>query len=510
LAEGIDDQSLDGQRALVGRFTGEDHERPPGKKGGWDRDAGARDTAALDRGSRQNRLRVMAVTGGPCYAAQSREWQRGAQVYRVAGAPTVRRSRAEPVSTDMISYAQNFEDVMLARVFRDRTDGFYVDVGAGDPVNMSVTKWFYDLGWRGINIEPNPTLHARLTTERTRDINLDCAAGAFAGEAQYFQLPVNELSSCDPRVRARAEAAGEPITVRAVRVMPLTEILDRHCGGGSIDFLKIDVEGWERQVLSGLDWRRYRPTVVVVEATLPNTRVASHAEWEELLIGSGYRHVHFDGLSRFYIPGERTDLEAHFQLPPNIFDDFKTWQQVATEEALAATRSALAERGRAVAATEEALTATRSALAERERAVAATEEALAATEEALAATEEALAATKDALAATKDALTTTRSALAERERNLARLRDEVEGLRKIKGEMRTIAADLRQLLGKTALGGAQQGQTGIGRTGPESDEVDIDSIRGAVRTLASLRALSRHTIATGLRRLRERLAAKGP
>jgi hypothetical protein len=100
--------------------------------------------------------------------------------------------------------------------------------------------------------------------------------------------------------------------------------------------------------------------------------------------------------------------------------------------------------------------------------------------------------------------------LAERERNLARLRDEVEGLRKIKGEMRTIAADLRQLLGKTALGGTQQGQTGIGRTGLESDDVDIDSIRGAVRTLASLRALSRHTIATGLRRLRERLAARGP
>src|SRR5262245_14356330 len=303
----------------------------------------------------------------------------------------------------MISYAQNFEDVMLARVFRDRTDGFYVDVGAGDPVNMSVTKWFYDLGWRGINIEPNPIFYARLTTERTRDINLDCAAGAFAGEAQYFQLPVNELSSCDPRVRARAEAAGKPITVRAVRVMPLTEILDRHCGGGSVDFLKIDVEGWERQVLSGLDWRRYRPTVVVVEATFPNTRVESHSEWEKLLLGSGYRQVHFDGLSRFYIPGERTDLEVHFQLPPNIFDDFKTWQQVATEEALA-------ERGRAVAATEEAL-------AERGRAVAATEEAL----------------------------TATRSALAGRERDLARLRD----------ELRNIAAGLRQLLGETALGGTE-------------------------------------------------------
>jgi len=52
----------------------------------------------------------------------------------------------------MISYAQNFEDVMLNRVFRDRVDGFYVDFGAADPVNLSVTKWFYDLGWTRGNI----------------------------------------------------------------------------------------------------------------------------------------------------------------------------------------------------------------------------------------------------------------------------------------------------------------------------------------------------------------------
>jgi len=58
----------------------------------------------------------------------------------------------------MISYAQNFEDVLLGRVFHNRTDGFYVDVGAGDPVELSVTKWFYDLGWSKIGYEHVPNV----------------------------------------------------------------------------------------------------------------------------------------------------------------------------------------------------------------------------------------------------------------------------------------------------------------------------------------------------------------
>jgi len=65
----------------------------------------------------------------------------------------------------LISYAQNFEDVMLARVFHGRKNGFYVDVGAADPINLSVTKWFYDLGWSGINVEPNRKLFERLAAD---------------------------------------------------------------------------------------------------------------------------------------------------------------------------------------------------------------------------------------------------------------------------------------------------------------------------------------------------------
>src|SRR6267142_4363248 len=123
-----------------------------------------------------------------------------------------RRSNLNQTKTrPVISYAQNFEDVMLNRVFCGRNKGFYVDVGAADPITLSVTKWFYDLGWSGINIEPHPEFYQRLVAMRPKDVNLNCGAGARRGEAAFFELPVKEWSSFDPAVRERATTRGERI-----------------------------------------------------------------------------------------------------------------------------------------------------------------------------------------------------------------------------------------------------------------------------------------------------------
>ena len=96
----------------------------------------------------------------------------------------------------MISFAQNFEDVMLWRVFRDQPTGFYVDVGAADPTKNSVTKWFYDLGWSGINIEPQPEYFKTLQLQRARDTNLNCGVGAARGEALARIFSSASVSVC--------------------------------------------------------------------------------------------------------------------------------------------------------------------------------------------------------------------------------------------------------------------------------------------------------------------------
>lgn len=215
----------------------------------------------------------------------------------------------------MISYAQNYEDVILARALGSRYGGFYVDVGAGDPDHLSVTRWFYDQGWSGINIEPNRAFFQRLVQQRPRDVTLNIGASDARGTILFAETPVGELSTFDPA------GARDGAIRREVEVAPLNDILAEYAGVRQIDFLKIDVEGWELPVLQGLDLTRFRPTILVIESVLPEGRIESHHAWEPLVTAHGYAMVYFDGLNRFYLADERADLADAFRLPPGVFDE---------------------------------------------------------------------------------------------------------------------------------------------------------------------------------------------
>lgn len=227
----------------------------------------------------------------------------------------------------MISYAQNYEDVILRRALGAVEKGFYVDVGANDPVEHSVTKAFYDAGWRGINIEPVPQWFARLEHQRPEDINLKLAAGAEKGFITFYDIPDTGLSTQDISLveRHRAERGFDTI-IRQVELETLNSILEQY-QNGDIHFLKIDVEGAEKDVLRGLDLSRFRPWIVVVESTLPLSQQENFEDWEALILDFDYQMVYFDGLNRFYLAAEHRDLGSAFIVPPNVFDDFITLSQ---------------------------------------------------------------------------------------------------------------------------------------------------------------------------------------
>lgn len=211
---------------------------------------------------------------------------------------------------------------MLWRALQHVEKGFYVDVGAWSPDTDSVTKAFYQRGWRGINLEPNPKLLEHYARLRPEDVNLPYALSDFAGEAVMYFTSNSGLSSLDKSVADRHAANGLEIECGTVKIETLANLLKHYGASRDIHFLKIDVEGCEKQVLAGGDWTSYRPWIVVVEATSPMSTQESFESWEHILQLGGYTIAYADGLNRFYVANEHAELIAAFKYPPNVFDQF--------------------------------------------------------------------------------------------------------------------------------------------------------------------------------------------
>lgn len=223
-----------------------------------------------------------------------------------------------------VSYAQNFEDVMLWRALKHVEKGFYIDVGAWSPKSDSVTKAFYDRGWRGINIEPDPEMCDRFKNDRRDDTNLCVAVADFNGKYSFHRLGNSGLSTLDKRIAGNFESQGMDVRVFPVPVLTLNKIWREHVGRRDVHFLKVDVEGFEERVIRGNNWRRHRPWVLVVEAMQPMSQVESHHVWEPILLQADYLFAYADGINRFYVAREHEELLDSFKYPPSFFDDFRT------------------------------------------------------------------------------------------------------------------------------------------------------------------------------------------
>lgn len=221
-----------------------------------------------------------------------------------------------------VSYAQNFEDVLLWRALKGIDQGFYIDVGANDPITDSVTKAFYDAGWRGINIEPSSEWFEKLQQARSDDTNLQVAVGARKGNINFYEIPGTGLSTSDHLI-AKQHARRYDVTLekKKVQVVRLTTICEQYVPS-DIHFLKIDVEGAEKSVLQGINLQKIRPWIILVESTLPGTEIEAYEDWEPSLLAADYEYIKFDGLNRFYLAKEHRKIRSSLIAPPNVFDDF--------------------------------------------------------------------------------------------------------------------------------------------------------------------------------------------
>jgi FkbM family methyltransferase len=148
-------------------------------------------------------------------------------------------------------------------------------------------------------------LHRRL---RPRDVLIQSAVGRDAEQVEFHQ--VDRLHALSTTIKRHAEAAsmrGAPHRTLRVPSVSLAELCRRNALT-SIDFLKIDVEGAENEVIAGADWQHFRPAIILVESIAPDTNEPSWFSWEPILLSHGYRFALFDKLNRFYVANERPDV----------------------------------------------------------------------------------------------------------------------------------------------------------------------------------------------------------
>jgi FkbM family methyltransferase len=256
------------------------------------------------------------------------------------------------VSRFFVSNAQNHEDVVLWRALRQVPNGRYVEVGANDPRLDSVTRAFYDRGWRGITVEPMHDFAERHRAQRPDDQLVEAAISSTPGEITLHQFPNSGLSTTIDAISDTHRLAGlEPDEVR-VPTRRLDDVLES-AGWADTDihFMTVDVEGAEADVLSTIDLKVWRPWILVIEAAAPEVMLivdgpvtphVSHEDWEDLVLSAGYAFCLFDGVSRFYVAQEHADsLGPFLTYPTCVLDNFVSAELHNAHADLDETREAL-------------------------------------------------------------------------------------------------------------------------------------------------------------------------
>jgi len=186
------------------------------------------------------------------------------------------------------SFAQEGEDLILARIFEGQKTGFYVDVGAHHPLRFSNTYLLYRRGWRGINIDANPGSKAAFDLIRPRDQNLELGIAGSAVTSTFYVFDEPAINTFDPKIAKHNIKVGyRLLKTQKIPLLTLSTILRKYLIGKTIDLLSIDVEGLDAAVIHSMDWR-YKPKVIVVEALGSDLENIHKAKIYQLITKHGY------------------------------------------------------------------------------------------------------------------------------------------------------------------------------------------------------------------------------
>lgn len=202
-----------------------------------------------------------------------------------------------------ISYAQEGEDLLLFNLMNTNNGGFFVDIGAHHPLRLSNTQKLYAMGWNGINIDPTPGGMQVFKKLRSRDINLELGISNVNEKLTFYQFNEPALNTFDKEKALKVSSESNFNIVKQIEIETVTleSVLDQYLTlKQNIDFLNIDVEGFELNVLKSNNWNKYKPKMLLVENIKSTLQDVMDSEVTTYLAQIGYKPVAKGLRSVFY------------------------------------------------------------------------------------------------------------------------------------------------------------------------------------------------------------------
>ena len=195
-----------------------------------------------------------------------------------------------------IHYGEFGEDIFINRIFKYIKIGRYVDVGCYHPFKGSLTAQLYKKGWNGINIDLSKSSIDLFNIVRKKDINLNLAISDFDGETNYYEnSPINQQNSL-----IKDNDNQKKIKIQCKRLSSI--LLENHYN--SFEYLNIDVEGSEQNVINGIDLGKYRPILITIENNNLHLKDYIDSEIYNILIKNNYTFINKTGVTNFFLKNE--------------------------------------------------------------------------------------------------------------------------------------------------------------------------------------------------------------
>lgn len=188
-------------------------------------------------------------------------------------------------------FSQDGEDFYMSKIIDFKKPGFYIDIGAADPIHANNTYWFYLRGWRGLCIDASPGWESLYKKHRPKDTFINSFIGKkrMHRKLYLFDEPFLNTGSAKRKDFLLQKTKYKLQNEVYVPQQPLREIVKNHCGNKKIDFISLDVEESELEVLESNDWTLFRPRFIIMEVLTQDRGKIGEQKSTKYLKKLGYR-----------------------------------------------------------------------------------------------------------------------------------------------------------------------------------------------------------------------------